>query len=91
MPRKVAVLAWFPAIAITLVSYVPFGIYNPGSGIRYAASFLLLLVFPSMLRSALDAQAAEALALSRPRKPVGPWRGGRLVRPLHMDMQAEPR
>jgi hypothetical protein len=87
-PRKVAVLAWFPAIAITLVSYVPFGIYNPGSGIRYAASFLLLLVFPSMLRSALDAQAAEALA---PPKPVGPWRGGRLVRPLNMDMQAETR
>jgi len=41
-----------------------------------------------MLRSALDAQAAEALA---PPRPVGPWRGGRLVRPLNMDMQAETR
>ena len=85
-PRKVAVLAWFPAMAITLVAYVPFGIYNPGSGIRYAASFLLLLVFPSMLRSALDAQAADALA---PPKPARPWRGGRLARPMDLDMHLQ--
>lgn len=60
-PRKVALLAWLPALAVTLVAYVPFGVYNPGSGIRYASCFLLFLVFPSMLRSALAAAAVEAI------------------------------
>jgi hypothetical protein len=60
MPRKVTVLAWFPAIALTLVSYVPFGIYNPGSGIRYAASFLLFMILPSMFLSAVTAEEPEA-------------------------------
>jgi hypothetical protein len=37
---------------------VPFGVYNPGSGIRYASCFLLFLVYPSMLLSALEAEEA---------------------------------
>ncbi len=65
--RKVAVLAWLPALVMTLLSYVPFGIYNPGSGIRYAASFLLLLVFPSMLRSAVAAQSFAPVVSRRQR------------------------
>lgn len=65
--RKVVVLAWFPAVVMTLLSYVPFGIYNPGSGIRYAASFLLLIVFPSMLRSAIAAQAFAPVVTRRQR------------------------
>lgn len=61
LPRKILLLGWLPAITVILISYVPFGIYNPGSGIRYAATFLLLLVFPSMLLSAVEAEArAEA-------------------------------
>jgi hypothetical protein len=55
--RKVLVLAWLPAMMVTLVAYVPFGVYNPGSGIRYASCFLLFLVFPWMLRSAIAATA----------------------------------
>jgi hypothetical protein len=74
--RKVVILAWFPAVVMTLLSYVPFGIYNPGSGIRYAASFLLLLVFPSMVRSVVDAEAADA---ARPRPPGPVYRHGRLM------------
>lgn len=54
LPRKLLVLGWMPAVLIILVTYVPFGIYNPGSGIRYASCFLLFFVFPSMLLSALE-------------------------------------
>jgi hypothetical protein len=57
MPRKLLVLGWLPAMLLTLVAYVPFGVYNPGSGIRYASCFLLFLVFPWMLRSAIAAGA----------------------------------
>ncbi|NUS38009.1 MAG: hypothetical protein HOQ02_03175 [Lysobacter sp.] len=52
-PRKLLVLGWLPAVAIILVAYVPFGVYNPGSGIRYASCFLLFLIYPSMLLSSL--------------------------------------
>ena len=62
--RKILVLGWLPATAVILVAYVPFGVYNPGSGIRYASCFLLFLIFPSMLLSALmpdeEPVAAEA-------------------------------
>ena len=51
LERKILVLGWLPAmLVIMLVAYVPFGIYNSGSAIRYASCFLLFLVFPSMLR-----------------------------------------
>jgi hypothetical protein len=53
--RKLLVLGWLPAMLIILVAYVPFGIYNPGSGIRYASCFLLFLIYPSMLLSSLTA------------------------------------
>jgi hypothetical protein len=61
------VLGWLPAMMVTLISYVPFGVYNAGSGIRYASCFLLFLVFPWMLRSALAATAEQPAALRRPR------------------------
>ena len=57
--RKILLLGWLPALAIILVAYVPFGIYNSGSAIRYASCFLLFLVFPSMLLSAASAAALE--------------------------------
>lgn len=57
MTRKILLLGWLPAITFILVSYVPFGVYNPGSAIRYASCFLLFMVFPSMLRSAISANA----------------------------------
>jgi hypothetical protein len=60
--RKILVLAWLPAVLITLVAYVPFGMYNPGSGIRYASCFLLFLVFPWMLRSVVASKATEVAA-----------------------------
>ncbi|MCL1634891.1 hypothetical protein M2650_09640 [Luteimonas sp. SX5] len=47
--RGILVLGWLPATLVILVSYAPFGIYNPGSGIRYASCFLLFLAFPSLL------------------------------------------
>lgn len=53
--RKILILGWFPATLFIIVSFVPFGIYNPGSGIRYESCFLLFLVFPSMLYSVVDA------------------------------------
>jgi hypothetical protein len=43
---------------VILIAYVPFGVYNSGSAIRYASSFLLFLIFPSMLRSAMSAEDA---------------------------------
>lgn len=51
-PRAVVLLGWLPAMAMMLVAYTPFGIYNPGSGIRYASCFLLFLIFPLLLPSA---------------------------------------
>lgn len=51
MLRKILVVGWLPAMAVILVAYVPFGIYNSGSAIRYASSFLLFMVFPSLLLS----------------------------------------
>ena len=56
--RKLLVLGWLPAVMVILVTYVPFGVYNPGSGIRYASCFLLFLIFPSMLLSALEPDEA---------------------------------
>lgn len=56
--RGLLLLGWLPATLVILVSYAPFGIYNPGSGIRYASCFLLFLVFPSLLLSA-TARAGE--------------------------------
>lgn len=58
--RKILLLGWLPAILVILVSYVPFGIYNPGSGIRYASCFVLFLVFPSMLRAGLRPMVGQA-------------------------------
>jgi hypothetical protein len=73
LPRKVLVLAWLPAMLVTLVTYVPFGIYNPGSGIRYASCFLLFLVFPWMLRSGVAAPA-EVPGRSRRRGVIYDYR-----------------
>lgn len=55
--RKILLLGWLPAAIFILIAYVPFGIYNSGSAIRYASCFLLFLVFPSMLLSAMSADA----------------------------------
>src|SRR4249919_1435284 len=67
LPRKVLVLGWLPAMMVTLISYVPFGVYNAGSGIRYASCFLLFLVFPWMLRSAIASTAEQPASLRRRR------------------------
>ena len=72
--RKILLLGWLPAALFILIAYVPFGIYNSGSAIRYASCFLLFLIFPSMLLSAMSAEAIYAD--SRPRKPEA----GRLPR-----------
>jgi len=56
--RGLLLLGWLPAAFTILVSYAPFGIYNPGSGIRYASCFLLFLVFPSLLLSATTTRDA---------------------------------
>lgn len=55
--RKILLLGWLPAVIVILIAYVPFGIYNSGSAIRYASCFLLFLVFPSLLFSAVSAKA----------------------------------
>jgi hypothetical protein len=65
LPRKLLVLGWLPATMVTLIAYVPFGVYNPGSGIRYASCFLLFLVFPWMVRSAIAAGAEFAAPVRR--------------------------
>ncbi len=57
--RKILLLGWLPAMIFILIAYVPFGIYNPGSAIRYASCFLLFIIFPSMLLSAVSVDAAE--------------------------------
>lgn len=46
--QGILLLGWLPSILVILVSYMPFGIYNPGSGIRYASCFLLFLALPSL-------------------------------------------
>ena len=58
--RKILVLGWMPSLLLILVSYVPFGVYNPGSGIRYESCFLLFLILPSMFISAVTAEEPEA-------------------------------
>jgi hypothetical protein len=47
--QGILLLGWLPAVMVILASYMPFGVYNPGSGIRYASCFLLFFVFPSLL------------------------------------------
>lgn len=66
MVRKFLLLGWLPAVVLILIAYVPFGIYNPGSAIRYASCFLLLLVFPSMLLSTTFADAPVRSVRERP-------------------------
>lgn len=56
MARKILLLGWLPAAVLILIAYVPFGIYNPGSAIRYASCFLLFLVFPPLLLSTMSAE-----------------------------------
>ena len=58
--RKILVLGWMPSLLLILVSYVPFGVYNPGSGIRYESCFLLFLILPSMFISAITAEEPDA-------------------------------
>lgn len=58
--RGVLLLGWLPATLVILVSYIPFGIYNPGSGIRYASCFLLFLIFPSLLLGAASSARSAA-------------------------------
>jgi hypothetical protein len=65
--RKILLLGWLPAVAVIVISYVPFGIYNSGSAIRYASCFLLFLIFPSMLRSAASADAEIETSPALPR------------------------
>jgi len=60
--RKILLVGWLPAIALILIAYVPFGIYNPGSAIRYASCFLLFLIFPSMLLSSITAETQARAA-----------------------------
>lgn len=57
MLRKILVVGWLPSLMFVLIAYVPFGIYNPGSAIRYASSFLLFVVFPSLLLSAASSRS----------------------------------
>lgn len=57
--RKILLLGWLPAMVFILIAYVPFGIYNSGSAIRYASCFLLFLIFPSMLLSTAAAAARD--------------------------------
>lgn len=61
-PRAVVLLGWLPATVMMLVAYTPFGIYNPGSGIRYASCFLLFLIFPLLLPSARFATTGQGRA-----------------------------
>lgn len=63
--RGTLLLGWMPATVVILVSYMPFGIYNPGSGIRYASCFLLFLIFPSLLLSVVPAVARHKRLLPR--------------------------
>ena len=65
--KGVLLLGWLPAMLVILVSYIPFGIYNPGSGIRYSSCFLLFLVFPSLLlATAASARSAAMQAAAVP-------------------------
>lgn len=66
--KDILVLGWLPASLVILVSYVPFGIYNPGSGIRYASCFLLFLILPPLLLAA---------------EPVPKGAAGRMASPQH--------
>jgi hypothetical protein len=63
--RGTLLLGWLPATVVILVSYMPFGIYNPGSGIRYASCFLLFLILPSLLLSVVPAVARHKRLLPR--------------------------
>ena len=71
MLRKILVVGWLPSLTFILIAYVPFGIYNPGSAIRYASSFLLFVVFPSLLLSAASSRpsASETRGVSRADPP----------------------
>jgi hypothetical protein len=71
--RKILVLGWLPAMVVMLIAYVPFGIYNAGSGIRYASCLILFLILPSMLLSAMSAESLDKPA-ARPLRRGQEWR-----------------
>jgi hypothetical protein len=70
LERKILLLGWFPALVMILIAYVPFGIYNSGSAIRYASCFLPYVIFPSMLLSAAAAAARDERRLAEEDGPV---------------------
>ena len=89
--RKVLLLGWLPAVIVILIAYVPFGIYNSGSAIRYASCFLPFLIFPSMLLSAVSAEATDGSAMPVPRRArLGPARAQEPLQrqPAAMESQA---
>jgi hypothetical protein len=84
-PRKILLLGWLPAVIFILIAYVPFGIYNSGSAIRYSSCLLLFLVFPHMLLSVLSAEAEESddfiVAAMDPTSALHPMGGPSVDRP----------
>lgn len=83
--RKILLLGWLPAIILILIAYVPFGIYNPGSAIRYASCFLLFVIFPSMLVSSVAVQAPVKTAAPTREiaSPLATNAGGIGIHPVH--------
>lgn len=49
--RRILLFGWLPAVVTTLLVYMPYGIYNPGSGIRYASCFIVFLWVPLIMRA----------------------------------------
>lgn len=47
--RTVLCVGWLPATVMLLLAYTPFGVYNPGSAIRYLSCIVPFFLFPWLL------------------------------------------
>jgi hypothetical protein len=69
--RKLLLVGWLPAVGFIVAVYVPFGVYNPGSAIRYSSCFLLFFLMPWMLASAREWHALQGVNAGLATKGAG--------------------
>lgn len=77
--RRLILLGFIPAVAMALLIHYPFGVFNPGSGIRYKQNLAPLLYFFPVMFLAVVEPIKRLRRLARP--PVLRGADGRPLRP----------
>lgn len=77
--RRLVLLGFIPAVAMALLIHYPFGVFNPGSAIRYKQNLAPLLYFFPVMFLAVIEPIERFRRVARPRVLRGA--DGRLLRP----------